>query len=53
MLLQQNSSNRNVTWQDCGRAIGGWLGEYSGMHLMGIAGTVFYIPASLVCDRLQ
>ena len=53
MLLQENSSNRNVMWQDCGRAIGERLGECSGMRLMGIAGTVFYIPASLVCDRLQ
>ena len=27
-------------WQDCGRAIGVWLGECSGMCLLGIADAV-------------
>ena len=36
--------------QHCGRVIGGQLGECSGM---GNAGTVFYILASLVCDRFH
>ena len=42
MLLQLNSNNRNVAglWRDCGRTIGGQLGECSGMRLIGIAGTV-------------